>query len=92
MALLYGRKPAYLIELSAEPWLIEPIAQVPISVQFSRMDVEKFNDILEYAAATRFDTQYLWGAEWWYWLYLSGEPAFWHRGQELFVKDNPPPM
>jgi Cellulase (glycosyl hydrolase family 5) len=87
MALLYGRKPAYLIELSAEPWLIEPIAQVPISVQFSRMDVEKFNDILEYAAATRFDIQYLWGAEWWYWLYLRGEPAFWLRGQELFMKE-----
>jgi Beta-galactosidase len=87
MALIHGRKQAYLIELSAEPWLIEPIAQVPISVQFTRMDVEKFNDILDYAAATRFDTQYLWGAEWWYWLLLSGEPDFWQRGQELFLKE-----
>lgn len=89
MALIYGRRPAYLIELSAEPWLIEPIASVPVSVQFSRMDIDKFNDILEYAAATRFDTQYLWGAEWWYWLLLRGEPAFWQRGQELFLKETP---
>ncbi len=87
MALMYGEKPTYLIELSAEPWLIEPIAAVPISVQFSRMDIEKFNDILEYAEATRFDTQYLWGAEWWYWLLLSGEPDFWERGRELFLKE-----
>lgn len=87
MALLYGRRPAYLIELSAEPWLIEPIASVPISVQFTRMDIDKFNDILKYAEDTRFDTQYLWGAEWWYWLLLQGEPAFWQRGQELFLKE-----
>lgn len=89
MALMYGRRPAYLIELSAEPWLIEPIASVPVSVQFTRMDIDKFNDILEYAEATRFDTQYLWGAEWWYWLLLRGEPAFWQRGQELFLKETP---
>lgn len=87
MALLYGRRPAYLIELSAEPWLIEPIASVPISVQYTRMDINKFNDILKYAEDTRFDTQYLWGAEWWYWLLLQGEPAFWQRGQELFLKE-----
>jgi Beta-galactosidase len=88
MALLYGRRPAFLIELSAEPWLVEPIAQVPLPVQFTRMDLEKFKDILAYAEATRFENQYLWGAEWWYWLKQNGHEEFWEFGKTLYLKDN----
>lgn len=86
-ALLFSRKPTLLIELSAEPWLLEPIVDTPLPVQFSRMNVEKFADILKYAERTRFDRQYLWGAEWWYWLLLRGEPAMWEFGRSLFVKE-----
>lgn len=88
MALLYGRRPAILIELSAEPWLVEPIAKVPLSVQFSRMDLDKFKDILAYAEDTRLENQYLWGAEWWYWLKLKGHDEFWEFGKTLYLKDN----
>ena len=84
MALRYGEKETMLIELSAEPWLIEPIENVAIDVQFSRMDIPKFEDILQYAKATRFEKQYLWGAEWWYWLKENGHPEFWDRGKQLF--------
>ncbi|MEY3783797.1 MAG: hypothetical protein RLZZ230_119 [Candidatus Parcubacteria bacterium] len=87
MATIHGRKPSVLIELSAEPWLLEPVTDVPLDIQFTRMNVEKFNDILKYAAETRFSTQYLWGAEWWYWLQLQGYPEMWNRGKELFVKE-----
>ncbi len=85
IALRYGEKPTYLIELSAEPWLVAPVTEVPLDVQFTRMDVEKFNDILEYARDTRYDTQYLWGGEWWYWLLLKDKPAMWERGKEVFT-------
>lgn len=86
MALLYGRKPTMLIELAAEPWLLEPVVNVPISVQLTRMDVDKFNSILAYARDTRYDTQYLWGAEWWYWLKMQegGNDTMWERGKSLF--------
>jgi len=87
MALRYGEKPTLLIELSAEPWLIEPIIDVPLETQFTRMNLQKFEDILEYAAATHFEQQYLWGAEWWYWLKLQDRPEMWERGQQLFMKD-----
>jgi len=76
-----------LIELSAEPWLVEPVTAVPIDVQFTRMNLQTFEDILSYAEATRFETQYLWGAEWWYWLSLQGHPEMWERGRQLFLKD-----
>lgn len=84
MELLYGEKQTFLIELSAEPWLLEPIQDVDIETQYSRMDLDKFNDILEYAEKTRFERQYLWGGEWWYWLKERGHPEMWQRGKELF--------
>ncbi|MEX0917730.1 MAG: beta-galactosidase [Candidatus Paceibacterota bacterium] len=84
MRLLYGDKQTFLIELAAEPWLVEPITDVDIETQYSRMDLTKFNEILTYARATHYEYQYLWGAEWWYWLKEKGHPEIWERGQELF--------
>jgi len=90
IALWYGEKPTMLIELSAEPWLVRPIVETPLEVQFSRMNVDKFNDILAYAEATRYSEQYLWGAEWWYWLTFKGHPEMWERGKLLFERDESP--
>lgn len=84
MAIRYGEQETVLIELSAEPWLLEPIVEVPLSVQFSRMNLQKFEDILTYAEGTHYEKQYLWGAEWWYWLKLQDRPEMWNRGQQLF--------
>lgn len=86
MGILYGQKPSVLIELSAEPWLLEPITNVPLETQFSRMNLEKFEEIIAYAEDTHFESQYLWGAEWWYWLQKQGYPEMWERGQRLFAK------
>ena len=84
VALMYGEKETMLIELAAEPWLLEPITQVDIETQYSRMDLKKFEDILTYAEDTRYEKQYLWGAEWWYWLHKQGHSEIWERGKELF--------
>jgi len=84
MSLRYGEKESMLIELSAEPWLIAPIVDTDVETQFSRMNMQKFEDILAYARKTRFEKQYLWGAEWWYWLIDKGHPELWERGRELF--------
>lgn len=84
MNILFGKKEVWLIELSAEPWLLEPVVNVDIETQYSRMDLEKFNDILAYAEATHFKKQYLWGAEWWYWLTKHGHQEMWERGRQLF--------
>lgn len=84
MFLLYGTRPTMLIELSAEPWLVAPIVEVSLAVQYTQMNIEKFEDILSYAVDTRYSEQYLWGAEWWYWLHLQEESGMWNRGKELF--------
>lgn len=85
MTLRYGEQETMLIELSAEPWLIAPIVETDLETQFSRMNMEKFEDILAYAEKTRFEKQYLWGAEWWYWLIERGHPELWERGRGLFA-------
>ena len=59
------------------------IVDVDIETQYSRMDIEKFEDILRYAEKTRYERQYLWGAEWWYWLQDKGHPEMWDRGKDI---------
>lgn len=87
--LWYGQKPTYLIELSAEPWLLEPVVDVDVETQYSRMDIDKIHEIIAYAAATRYDRQYLWGAEWWYWLKEQGHSEIWDLGKSLFQQNQP---
>ncbi len=84
MSLLHGEKETFLIELSLEPWLLEPVTDVPIDVQYSRMDNKKFDEIIEYAKKTRYEKQYLWGGEWWYWLKEKGNSEMWNKGKELY--------
>lgn len=84
MEIVYGKKETFLIELSLEPWLLEPVAQVPIETQYTRMDMQKMNEILRYAEKTRYEKQYLWGGEWWYWLREHGHDEMWNRGIEIF--------
>lgn len=84
--LFYGEKNTFLIELSLEPWLVESVVNVPLDIQYSRMDLEKMDEILTYARETRYSSQYLWGAEWWYWLKEQGNDSFWEEGKNLFDK------
>lgn len=84
MELLFGQKPTFLIELSLEPWLVTPLQDTPIETQLERMDITKFNEVIAYAKRTSFDTQYLWGVEWWYYMKGKGHPEFWDAAKKLF--------
>jgi len=81
MELFFGKKKSFLIELSLEPWLLEPITKAPLATQLERMSLEKFDEIIKFASKTGFDTQYLWGAEWWYFMKKNGYPEFWEKGR-----------
>ncbi|MEK7390759.1 MAG: beta-galactosidase [Patescibacteria group bacterium] len=82
--LIYGKKDSLLIELSLEPWLLQPIKDTPIETSLSRMDIDKFNKIIKFAQKTGFEVQYLWGAEWWYYMKINNHLEFWKRARELF--------
>jgi len=81
---LLGRKDAILVELSAEPWLLKPIIDTAVEDQLKRMDLSKFNEVIKFASKTGFKNQYLWGAEWWFWLKQNGHEEIWNRAKELF--------
>jgi hypothetical protein len=85
MEAMYGPKDSILVELSLEPWLIQPIVKTPIQTQLDVMGLDRVENIIKYAEKTRFEYQYLWGGEWWYWLKEKhGIDEYWEFGEELF--------
>ena len=83
--LVFGAKPTFIVELSTEPWLLQPIVETPIETQLDRMGIDKFNDMIDFSSKTGFNGFYLWGAEWWYWLKQQGYPEHWERAKEIFA-------
>jgi hypothetical protein len=87
--LFHGYKPALLIEVSLEPWLNAAMAETPIEEQLRAMSIERIDEIIEISAKTNFDDQYLWGAEWWYYLKKKDHPEIWdHLKEGIFSKKN----
>jgi len=84
MNLIYGQKPSMVIELSAEPWLLQPIIETPMNVQMDRMGIDKFKNMIEFSKKTGFNEFYLWGMEWWYWLKNNGHPEFWSEAKKIY--------
>lgn len=86
MKYVFGNKDSLLIELSLEPWLLEPIVNSPLETQLTRMSIDKFSEVIHFAKKTGFEEQYLWGAEWWYFMKEKGYPEYWDAGKALFSK------
>ncbi len=84
MGYFYKKQPTLIIELSTEPWLVDSIVNTSIETQLNRMSLENFDEIIHFAKETGFDTQFLWGAEWWYWMKIQGHPEFWEKGKAIF--------
>lgn len=70
-------------ELQAEPWGPGWIPDMSLEEQYKSMSPEIFKEIIVYAQKTNFDTCYLWGAEWWYWLkVVKGNDEMWEVAKE----------
>lgn len=83
--LMEGERPVVISELAAEPWPVKAIIETSLEDQLARMDIAFFEDTIRFAYKTGFETQYFWGAEWWYYLKEAHEyPQFWDRAKELF--------
>ncbi len=82
--LLFGKKKMILSELGLEPWLLTPIKDASIDTQLSRMDIGKFNTLVDFAKKTGFGEQYLWGVEWWYYMKDHSHPEFWNKVGKIF--------
>ncbi len=84
--LLYEKKPAILSELGAEPWLPKPLVSASLDEQLQHMSLDRMRELVTFASKTGFSEQYLWGAEWWYYMKKNGHPEFWNYAKELYSK------
>lgn len=76
-ALLHGRdlNRVFVAELQAEPWMQNSnMTPDNIGEQLESMNLDRLRKNLQFAQQTGFSRAYLWGAEWWYWLELHGDP------------------
>lgn len=80
--MLVGKKPMIVVELQGEPWLTKPVEQATIEEQYTSVDPKYFQFLLDLSSRTGFDTYYLWGVEWWYWLKEHGHPEIWNIMKE----------
>ena len=73
-------KKTICVELQAEPWGQKLLYDLSLAEQEKTMNLEKFQKNIEFARKTGFDTFYLWGAEWWYWLKdKQNRPEIWNE-------------
>ena len=73
------------VELQAEPWTPKSFFDASTSEWEKTMSFEQFKSNIVFAKQTGFDTFYLWGVEWWYWLKEKQKrPEIWQEAQKLF--------
>ncbi|EKE21930.1 MAG: hypothetical protein ACD_7C00089G0003 [uncultured bacterium] len=83
-----GQKNAIVIELQGEPWVKGWTTNQPVEEQFKSMNEVKLVANVEYAQKSGFDTIYIWGVEWWYWLKdKQNIPVLWDTAREIFQKN-----
>lgn len=78
-------KDVICIELQAEPWTREPLAEAPLLEQENSMNPEMFNEDVEFAKQTGLKQFYFWGVEWWYWMKTTqNQPEIWNQAKIIF--------
>lgn len=93
----YGRKAQIIkkifnkevicVELQAEPWSPEQLINTPIKKQEETMNLEKFQQNIEFAKKSGLKEFYLWGGEWWYWMKEKQDnPEIWDEAEKLFIQ------
>lgn len=82
------QKNAIVIELQGEPWVKGWTVHQPLEEQFKSMNEKKLAENVLYAQKSGFDTIYVWGVEWWYWLQTTQNVStLWDTARELFAKN-----
>lgn len=82
--LFFPGKPIIVSELQAEPWGPKLIYDLSLEEQEKSMSLAQFHENIEYAKKVGFPENYLWGAEWWYWLKVKkGNSEMWDAAKEI---------
>lgn len=83
-----SRRPVFIHELQAEPWLNRAVTSTPVDVQLRNMTPAMIYDNVQFALRTGLSPIDLWGLEWWYWMKSKQNHAeYWDIVQALLAKD-----
>jgi len=83
VALIF-HKPVICVELQSEPWAANQLYDAG-SGDAQTMTLVQFQQNIKFAQNTGFDTFYLWGSEWWYWMrQIHNRPEFWEEAKKLW--------
>lgn len=74
---IFGKE-VIITELQAEPWGPVLLYELPLEEQGRTMDLEKLENMIDFARKSGFSRFYFWGSEWWYWMKtVQNEPEIW---------------
>lgn len=83
----YYQKPVISIELQAEPWASKGLADASQVEQAKSMNVELFNENIEFAKEANLGAYYFWGAEWWYSQKQNhNKPEIWEEAKKILAE------
>ncbi len=86
---LFLRKPGekfIIIEAGLEPWDKKQIYEIPVSRQLQLFSYADMQEDLAYIKQAKFDTNYLWGVEWWYWMKTKQNNSdFWNLAKQTIA-------
>ena len=72
-------------ELQMEPWTFDKrMIELTREEQEQSFNLSRFQKNITYARRVGAPAVYLWGAEYWYWLKLQGQPAIWEEAKSLW--------
>lgn len=80
-----NNKDTFIMELQTEPWSPTTLQDTPIDDQTAVFSIEDFESNIEYAKRTKFNTIYLWGVEWWYFIKNQNHPEYWDFARKIFL-------
>jgi len=72
-------------ELQMEPWSFnKSMTQLSLAEQQQSFDLQRFYANLDFTTKAGFNTAYLWGVEYWYWLKEQGHSEIWQAAKLLW--------
>ncbi len=77
-------KRVFISELQAEPWVERGMADHDQAYYDETMSLTRLKAMVDFAQRTRLPEVWFWGAEWWCYQKLRGEPAFWDYVESIF--------
>ncbi len=82
----YPEKKFMVAELQGEPYgPVANFADYDVALQKELMNVSRFQETIRRARKAGFEENYLWGAEWWYWLKEKHDDhSLWDEAKKLF--------